>query len=112
MKKLLLLSLLVITPGFSLADMRYDPIGNRFYSDPDTYNINQGEYHNLCLQCAQIYTNMKIFSAPGLPSFNDIFYHCSLHLQSVGTQTAFRLIADIQKNIVHYKNGSYLGRFF
>lgn len=112
MKKLLLSLLLLVIGTTLFADMRFDPISGRFFSHPQTSDINQQEYDNLFSQCAKIYNNMLIASAPYTPSFKDVVDHCSLYLKRINTPTALRLITDINKNTVHYTNGSYLFKVF
>lgn len=112
MKKLLL-SLLVLAPASSLlADMRYDPVYNRYYSYPETPGINQDEYFTLWLECVKIYENIKFLSAPIKPSYSDMIYYCSSCLNKVGTPAALRLQADLIKNTVHLANGNFMCNIF
>ena len=54
MKKLLL-SFLVLVPETSLfADTLFDRVNRRFYTTPAAYNIDQNEYHSLCVQIYQL----------------------------------------------------------
>lgn len=103
MKKHLILIALVL--GFSfplLAEMKKDPVTNKFYSIPASPDINQEEYNELLFRCYWM-SDQIIMSLQSFKGSNDkmvkqvIAASADSFLRAVRTKTAFRLITDLQK---------------
>ncbi|MFH1644491.1 MAG: hypothetical protein ABIA74_04940 [bacterium] len=78
------------------ADLQQDQKTGRFYSVPFSSDINQNEYNDLmqlcCIMCQACLT-YSIFKATNAETIQML----SSYLQTIGTPTSKRLIADIQK---------------
>lgn len=114
MKKLLLMTVLILgSIGHLLAEMRYNPINNLIYSHPETPDINQADYRLLLASCIAIEANMRAMNSGMLPNPKIIIDQCTAYLNSVGTPTALRVIADLNKNTIHYyANGTFMKNIF
>jgi hypothetical protein len=69
--------------------MRIDPINDRFYSLPASADINQYEYHDLCMS---FLPDRFVYATP------EQMKHVSFMLvKMIGTPTALRLVTDLAK---------------
>lgn len=109
--KILLMALLTLGPvSHLLADMRYNPINNLLYSYPE--NINQAEYRALLVDCMVIENRLIAMNGGLRPAVITIINQCAFYLNSVGTPAALRLISDLNKNTLHYANGTFIKYIF
>lgn len=112
MKILLMATLTLGSISSSIAEMRFNPLNNRYYSYPETPDISQHEYVMLLIDCATI--KKRIIAANGEiePDFQLIIDQYIVYLTAVGTPTALRLIADLKRNAIFLSNGTFLRKFW
>jgi len=114
LKKILLSSFIIISPSFVLAEVTWDLVNNTIYSTPMTPDINQAEWLRLFGCCVKIEQSMKEINED-VDSYQTI-KQMIFFLNGIGSLTAKRLIADLEKNTVMYPDGTVLtyldGTFF
>lgn len=109
MNKYLLAALLMFPICSLYGDMVYDPVSNAIYSTPQTADINNVEYYNLCISVIIISGRIiestgKIFSKAGGKQL-------IAYLRRVGTPTALRLLNDFKKGAIYFPDGSVCRKF-
>lgn len=112
MKKLLMISFVLMNVSYLSAELMRDAKTFRYYSSPTTPGINQDEYHALVWQCKDIQKfaaeqqsalNNRM-SDQGNGSYRNAYgplYVKNMiteYLQRVATPTSIRLLEDLKKN--------------
>ncbi len=96
--------LTLITLSINLgAEMCFN--GDRAYTVPMTADINQDEYHNLFLVISPILQPYGLYNAPA-----DRIFRIRDYLLNIGTPTAYRFLADIEKMLNEYR--AFYARFY
>lgn len=101
MKKLLIAVLWIGLTVVSLsAELRYDAVGNYFYSFPKTADVNISEYNILVVQCGIIINRIDALLIAAGKKGNTKIYSKQVfeYLKQIGTPTALRLLKDLKKN--------------
>jgi hypothetical protein len=94
------------------ADIVYDPMTNGYYTIPASPKINTAEYIFLFQACAQIENNMILNNKGIRQPKKVVLKQISRYLKGVGTFTALRLLADLEKDKVYYPDGSVMKTIF
>ena len=103
----------MVTISTSLfADIVYDPMTNGYYTIPASPKINPAEYVSLFQACAQIEYNMMLNNKGIWQPKKVVLKQISRYLKGVGTFTALRLLADLEKDKVYYPDGSVMKTIF
>lgn len=100
MEKLFMVLLMLIGCTIPLqADLKFDPINNRFFTVPASNKVNLDEYNALMLQCLVLV--QRVIAINGYPTTEKekevVFNLWHSHLNKIGTATAKRLISDLKK---------------
>lgn len=95
-----------------IAEIRYNPINDMWYTYPESPDINPQEYIMLLLGCIGIKDRMMRINGGIQPHSKDILNQYSVYLLSVGTPTALRLMADLKSNTINYADGSFMKKIF
>lgn len=108
MNKVLAAILMLGSMSSLIAEMRFNPLTNCYYSYPEVPDINQHEYIMLLIDCGVIKERIIAANLGIQPDAELIINQYALYLNSVGTPTALRLLADFRKNSIHLSNGAFL----
>jgi hypothetical protein len=94
MKKLLMVTFVLMTTIYLSAELMRDPKTFRYYTSPEAKGINQGEYHAMVWQCKDL---QKVGAECRVPLHvqNKIITE---YLQHIATPTSIRLLEDLKKN--------------
>lgn len=108
MQKLLAAILILGSMSSLIAEMRFNPLNNSYYSYPETPDIDQQEYMLLLADCGVIKERIQAANGGIIPNFQLVINQYAFYLNSVGTPAALRLIADFRNNAVYLPNGTFL----
>jgi hypothetical protein len=110
MKKLLMITFVLMTPMYLSAELMKDSKTFRYYTSPATQGINQDEYHALVWQCKDIVKhcaaqqaalNAQFAGQRGSyqQTYGQLYVKNMIteHLQRLATPTSIRLLADLEK---------------
>lgn len=111
-KKALIFGIMAATSTPLLADIVYDPMTNGYYTIPASPKINLAEYIFLFQACVQIEYNMMLNNKGIRQPKKVLLKQISRYLKGVGTFTAKRLLADLEKDKVYYPDGSAMKVIF
>jgi hypothetical protein len=111
-KALLFLGIMVAVSTSLFADIVYDPMTNCYYTIPASPKINPAEYISLFQACVQIEYNMMLNNKGIWQSKKVVLKQISRYLKGVGTFTALRLLADLEKDKVYYPDGTVMKNIF
>lgn len=102
MNKYFLLTLITLSINLS-AEMRFN--GHKAYTVPMTAEINQDEYHNIFLAISPVLQPYGLYNAPA-----DRIFRIRDYLLTIGTPTAYRFLADMEKMLNEYR--AFYARFY